>query len=327
MTSQTRKRTIVLLSGGALLLCLLGWQVIGADAGNPHANFWRVVRHGIPGFTMVSSQGHKVLITNSGENWREVRNSPIMRGAQVIPGLAIVAMVLFYLLVGRDKLEKPRTGVRIERFSLGERVLHWYTAIMFIIMAITGLSLLLGRLSLIPIFGHPVVSGYLRGAKVLHNYCGPLLLIGILLMVLIWVRYNIPRRADLRWLKNMGGMIGHGPRPATEKINGGEKGWFWLMVVFGIAVGVTGVMLDFPIWGQARFTMQLSHVIHAVAAVLFVTTSFGHIYTGTIGAEGVFEAMWTGSVDTAWAEQHSNLWLEEKRRETGPTLKPDPSQG
>ena len=67
------------------------------------------------------------------------------------------------------------------------------------------------------------------------------------------------------------------------------------MFLFGIAVGVTGIMMDFPIWGQTRLTMQVSHVIHASVAVLFVTASFGHIYLGTIGAEGAFEAMWTGS--------------------------------
>ena len=138
------------------------------------------MRHGIPGFTTVSSEGHKVLIQNSGENWREVRNLIVMRGSQWVLAVALVAMGLFYAFVGKDRLEKPRSGVKIERFTLGERVLHWYTALIFTIMAITGLSLLLGRLALIPIFGHWAVSGYLEAAKVLHNYCGPLLLIGIL---------------------------------------------------------------------------------------------------------------------------------------------------
>jgi formate dehydrogenase subunit gamma len=206
-------------------------------------------------------------------------------------------------------------GVKIERFTLGERVLHWYTALLFTTMAVTGLSLLLGRVALIPIFGHPLVSGYLQTTKMLHNYCGPLLLVGILLESLIWVRYNIPKKMDLQWFKNMGGMIGHGPRPHAGKINGGEKGWFWLVVIFGIGVGITGVLLDFPIWGQSRFTMELSHVIHVTLAVLFVTASFGHVYLGTLGAEGVFEAMWTGSVDAVWAEQHADLWYQERLRE------------
>jgi formate dehydrogenase subunit gamma len=48
---------------------------------------------------------------------------------------------------------------------------------------------------------------------------------------------------------------------------------------------------------------------------LFVSASFGHIYVGTIGVEGVFEGMWTGYVDAVWAQQHNDLWYEEEVRE------------
>ena len=316
---QTRIRTVSLLISCMLLLVLLGgifyWQTIGADMNNPRANFWRVVREGVPAYTSTPQQGHTALIKNGGENWREIRNGLIARFSPWILGAALVVMGLFYLLVGQDKLEKPRSGVTIERYTFGERFLHWYTALLFIIMAMSGLSLLLGRIALIPIFGHPIVSGYLHASKVLHNYCGPLLLVGIFLEFVIWFRINIPKKNDLQWLKNMGGMIGSGPRPHTEKINGGEKGWFWLVFVFGIAVGITGTLLDFPIWGQTRFIMQLSHVIHATVAVLFVAVSLGHIYMGTLGVEGVFEGMWTGSVDAVWAEQNHDLWYEEKMPE------------
>ncbi len=319
MGTQSGKRNIRVLALGALFLCLLigigYWQAGGEDAKNPRANFWREVRQGTPGFTTVTSPGHKVLIQNSGENWREVRNGLLLRGSQWVLALALIGMALFYFFAGSDRLEKPRSGVKIERFTLGERILHWSTALLFIILAVTGLSLLLGRLALVPVLGHPPVSAFLQFAKTLHNYCGPLLLIGILLMSLIWFRDNIPKKTDLQWFKNMGGMIGRGPRPHSEKINGGEKGWFWLVVIFGIGVGVTGVLLDFPVWGQSRFTLQLAHVIHVAAAVLFVAASFGHIYTGTVGAEGTFESMWTGSVDAAWAAQHADLWYREKLRE------------
>jgi formate dehydrogenase subunit gamma len=327
MGTPTGKRSNRLLALGALLLCLAGgiyyWQAMGADGENPRGNFWRVVRQGTPGFTTVTTQGHKVLIQNGGENWREIRNGPLMRGSQWILGLALLGVGLFYFLVGSDELEKPRSGVKIERFTLGERVLHWYTAVLFITMAITGLSLLLGRLFLIPVFGHPAVSGYLGATKTLHNYCGPLLLVGILLIFLIWVRYNIPKKMDLQWFKNMGGMIGRGPRPHAERINGGQKGWFWLVAIFGIGVGITGVLLDFPIWGQSRPTMEVAHIIHVTLAVLFVTASFAHIYMGTLGVEGVFEGMWTGSVDAVWARQHADLWYREKVGEKKAGPKPE----
>ena len=210
-----------------LIFLLLSWvfylQAVGPDASNPHANFWRVVRQGIPGFTTVSSEGHKVLILNSGENWREIRNGLIMRASQWIILLALFAMALFYIIVGKDRLEKPRSGIKIERFTLPERILHWYTALAFILMAITGLSMLLGRLLLMPVFGHWFVSVYIQGAKTLHNYCGPLLLAGIFVEMLSWMRYNIPSKADLQWFRNMGGMLG-GPRASRRQNQRRRKG-------------------------------------------------------------------------------------------------------
>ena len=319
MPMQTGKKTLSLFVLGALFVLLLAgtfyWQAGGADISNPRGNFWRVVRHGIPAYTSTPAQGHTILIVNSGENWREFRNGFLMPFSQWLIVLALVAMGVFYGFVGPDKLDKPRSGVKVERYTQWERVLHWYTAALFIIMAVTGLSLLLGRIVLIPIFGHVGDSAYLQMSKVLHNYSGPLLLIGIILEFVLWVRINIPKKMDLQWLKNMGGMLGKGPRPHTGRVNIGQKGWFWLVVIFGTIVGVTGVLLDFPIWGQTRFTMQVSHVIHAITAVLFVTTSLGHIYMGSVGVEGVFEGMWTGSVDAVWAQEHADLWYQEKIRE------------
>ena len=315
MITLSKNRLNRYLTWGAVLLFLLGCAVYlqanGADPSNPRADFWRVVRNGIPGYTAVSSQGHSVLIQDAGENWREIRNILIIGFSPWILGLAVVAMGLFHLIVGGDKLEEPRSGVMITRYSLGDRLLHWYTALLFIIMAVTGLSLLLGRAGLIPIFGHVAVASYLSIAKLVHNWAGPLFLAGVILEFFAWVGNNIPSKRDFEWFKSMGGMIGSGPRPHTGKINGGEKAWFWLMILFGATVGITGVILDFPIWGQDRFIMQVSHVIHATAAVLFVTASFGHMYMGTLGSEGAFEGMWRGKVDKVWAKQHADLWYDE----------------
>jgi len=319
MSTQTAKRTFSIFALGVLFLLLLAgmiyWQTDAADVANPRANFWRVVRDGIHGFTKVTTADHHVLIVNSGENWREFRNGFLMRFSQWIIPVALVVMGVFYLRVGPDRLEKPRSGVKIKRYNLRERILHWYTAALFVIMSVTGLSLLLGRIFFIPLFGHWADSAFLQASKVLHNYCGPLLLLGFILEFAFWVRYNIPKKMDLDWFKSMGGMLGKGPRPHTGKVNGGEKGWFWLIFLFGVGVGITGVILDFPIWGQTRFTMQVSHAIHATVAVLFVMASFGHIYMGTIGIEGAFEGMWTGYVDAVWARQHYDLWYDEKMRE------------
>ena len=53
-------------------------------------------------------------------------------------------------------------------------------------------------------------------------------------------------------------------------------------------------------------------------AVLFVAAMLGHIYIGTIGMEGAFEAMGDGTVDVNWAKQHHSLWLEEEQAKDRP---------
>jgi formate dehydrogenase subunit gamma len=213
----------------------------------------------------------------------------------------------------------------IQRFSPAERILHWYTATLFVLLALSGLSMLFGRAVLIPVFGLKGFASYMQIGKFVHNY-GPLFLAGLLVEFVVWVKDNIPGKMDLQWFKSLGGMSGRGPRPHAGRVNGGEKAWFWAMVLAGTTAGVTGVILDFPIWEQTRQTMQIAHVIHASVAVLFIAACFGHIYIGTIGAEGTFEGMWRGRVDAAWAKQHQDLWYDEKMQEKNRLLSPAGAQ-
>jgi formate dehydrogenase subunit gamma len=57
--------------------------------------------------------------------------------------------------------------------------------------------------------------------------------------------------------------------------------------------------------------MEASHVVHGIAALIFIAISFGHIYLGTLGMEGSLESMTTGYVDANWAKAHHDLWYEE----------------
>jgi formate dehydrogenase subunit gamma len=299
---------------GIMFIFVVGGILIAfaQSKNNPRANFWRAVRDGVPGYTSVASEAHKVLIQNSGQNWREIRNGPLANIAPWVLAAVLAIIGLFYVAAGRDRLEEPRSGDLILRFSLAERILHWVTAVLFILMAITGLSMLFGRAILIPVFGYSGFASYMQVGKMVHNYCGPIFLAGVVIEIIVWIKDNIPKKMDLIWFKNLGGMIGKGPRPHSGKVNGGEKAWFWIVVIAGLGIGITGLILDFPNFGQSRLTIQVAHIIHASLAILFIAASFGHIYIGTIGAEGTFEGMWSGKVDASWAKQHQDLWYEEK---------------
>ena len=57
--------------------------------------------------------------------------------------------------------------------------------------------------------------------------------------------------------------------------------------------------------------MQLAQLWHAIMALVLTIAIIGHIYIGTIGMEGAFDAMGTGEVDLNWAKEHHAIWVEE----------------
>lgn len=277
---------------------------------NPRAQTWTGARSGTSG--SVSIQGPYItneLIQNGGENWRNLRNGPVAGITPWLMAVALVAIGLFHIFVGRNRIEGERSGRKVLRWRTWERVLHWFTAITFIIMAITGLSLLFGRAVLIPLLGHEGFAVWATAAKVLHNWIGPFFTAGVLLIIVSWIKDNIPNRTDLEWFKKGGGMVGG--HASAGRMNGGEKVWFWFIATFGVAVCVTGLILDFPNFAQSRGVMQVSNLIHAVVSIAWIALAFGHIYIGTAGTEGAFEGMATGYVSEEWAKQHHDLWFEE----------------
>lgn len=295
---------------------------------NPRSDMWGAVRRDNAGYTAVAGQEAGVLIQTEGQLWREIRNGPV---ASIMPWVmlaAIVAVLLVYLIAGQNKLKERPSGRMVPRWALWERTLHWTTATLFILMAITGLSMLFGRAVLIPLLGIEGFAAYAMFAKSLHNYVGVFFTACVLVMILAWIWWNIPNKTDLQWFKRGGGYI-KDKHPPAGRANGGEKLWFWFIAIVGGAVCVTGLILDFPGFGQTRQTMQIANVIHAVASIAWISLFFGHAYIGTLGTEGAIEGMTTGEVSAEWAKQHHDQWYEKvKDRERvsgGETAKPKPT--
>jgi formate dehydrogenase subunit gamma len=276
---------------------------------NPRSDYWRLVRDNTEGYSAVKGLEANELIQGSGQIWRQLRNGPIATYGSWLLGFTLAILALFYMWRGKVELAHPRTGQTIERWTLNERRMHWLTAGLFVILGITGLSLLYGRLVLIPIFGHNGFSAYAEIAKWAHNILGPVFLVALLSMIVAWFKNNFLNKIDLEWFKAFGGMIGD-KHPSAEKLNGGEKMWFWTLATVGVALCLTGLVLDFPNFDQEREIIQVSHLIHVITALVLIAFAFGHIYIGTIGTEGALEGMVTGQVDTIWAEQHHDLWAK-----------------
>jgi formate dehydrogenase subunit gamma len=130
------------------------------------------------------------------------------------------------------------------------------------------------------------------------------------LIVAIFIKDNIPDKTDIEWFRQGGGFI-KSKHARARRFNAGEKLVFWGALGAGLLVAVSGYLLLFPFYVTDIAGMQIAQVVHAVIAVLFVALILGHIYIGTLGMEGAFEAMWTSEVDYNWAKEHHDLWLED----------------
>ena len=252
------------------------------------------------------------LIQGAGREWRELRNGPVTQaGGWLIVG-TLAAIVVFYLLKGPVRLKGAPTGELIERFNVVERFMHWAVAASFVALALTGIVLLWGKHLVLPWLGYTGFSWLGVASKTLHNFVGPLFIFSLVISFLIFVRDNLLRALDFKWIARFGNMFGAGEEIPSGRFNGMEKMWFWGGLVFlGGAVSVTGLILDFPNWNQGREIMQQANVIHAIAAISFIAASLGHIYIGTIGMEGAYRAMREGYVDEEWAREHHALWYHE----------------
>jgi formate dehydrogenase subunit gamma len=253
----------------------------------------------------------------AGRDWRQFHNVTLRwTGAIAILGILVV-LVVFYLIRGQVKLESGFSGRRIVRFNAFERFIHWVTATCFIILAISGLNITFGRSLLLPLIGESAFAGWSQWAKYAHNYLSFPFTIGVVVIFLMWIAGNIPNKVDVEWLKRGGGIIGH-DHPPAYRFNAGQKAIYWAQIIGGVAIAVTGYLLMFPFYLTDVAGMQTAQMVHAIVAVLFVALMLAHIYIGTIGMEGAFEAMGEGTVDVNWAREHHSLWLEQEMARTGP---------
>jgi formate dehydrogenase subunit gamma len=192
-----------------------------------------------------------------------------------------------------------------------ERFSHWLTAVSFIVLGLTGLNVTFGKILLLPLIGPDDFSALAQAAKYVHNFVSFSFVIGLILIVALWIKDNIPQQADVTWLKEGGGFI-KSKHPPAGRFNAGEKLVFWFALAGGVAVIASGYLLMFPFYVTDIFGMQIAQAVHAIIALLFVALILGHIYIGTLGMEGAFDAMGEGTVDLNWAKEHHSLWLEEQ---------------
>ncbi|ACA17499.1 formate dehydrogenase, gamma subunit [Methylobacterium sp. 4-46] len=276
----------------------------------------------IGGRISIPDQKAANLIQPQGREWRRFHESWMpWVGGLVILGI-VAALALFYFTRGRIRLDHTEeSGRKLLRFNVFERFSHWMTAFCFILLGLSGLNYIFGKRLLMPLIGPDAFAALSQWAKYAHVFLAWPFMLGVLFMAVLWVRDNIPNRIDIEWLKKGGGFLSDA-HPHAERFNAGQKLVFWMVVGFGTAMGATGLMMLFPFALTDINGMQVMQVVHSLIGVVFVAGILAHIYIGSLGMEGAYDAMGSGEVDIAWARVHHDLWVKEQlaKNADGPQL-------
>jgi formate dehydrogenase subunit gamma len=307
-----------------------------------NAPMWREVGAGVTGYsslpkTEAPEAGNLVQpfvqypgsrLTNAGEAWRQVRNHWIIPYGGSLLLIALGAVGIFYWRKGTLQLHGAETGRKIERFTPFERSAHMANALAFVILAVSGVVMAFGKFFLLPIIGSTLFGWLTYVLKNLHNFAGPVFAVSLVVVILTFVKDNLPRKEDLTWLIKGGGLLSSQEVP-SHRFNAGEKVLFWAGVfLLGLIVVGSGLVLDKVVPGieYLRGNLQIAHMIHGVATMLMMAMFIGHIYMGTLGMAGAMDAMKTGYVDETWAKEHHELWYDDIKAGKIPAQRSQPAQ-
>lgn len=313
---------------------------LGTLGGVSDPELWRALRFGSADIT-VSSGGKEatVLMQDGGMRWLEIRNGPLKTyGAYLLAG-TLAFLLLFYLLRGRIRIDGEKTGQTITRFKMIERFGHWLLAGSFILLAVTGLIVLFGRIAIIPLLGKDAYAPIALASKWVHNNVSWAFMLGLVMIFVMWVVHNIPNKTDLKWIAVGGGLLKKGVHPPAKKFNFGQKMIFWGVIVLGASISASGISLlfpfDFPMFAKTfeilnnlglpqlfgfnplptelapHEEMQYAQLWHTIVAFLMIAMILAHIYIGSVGMEGAYDAMGSGEVELQWAREHHGLWVKE----------------
>jgi formate dehydrogenase subunit gamma len=196
------------------------------------------------------------------------------------------------------------------RYPLYTRFLHWAVAISFILALFTGFAIYSPRLFyfLAPLFGGGPMTRFL------HPWFSLAFVFFFFFQFLNWVRQMTWTATDSRFMRRIKAYTTNQEevQPAdTGFFNGGQKAYFWAIVVSALLFLLTGLLMWFDDV-VPRLAVSISYVIHDIAALVMLAGFIIHIYQGTVSEPGTFRSMISGTVTRAWAWTHHPAWYSEE---------------
>src|SRR6202165_205378 len=134
------------------------------------------------------NERERVLMQPAGRQW-DYFHEVILHwfGAIAILGM-IAALGAAYLILGRLRISKGRSGQKVRRFNAFERFSHWLTAISFVVLGLTGLNITFGKLLLLPVIGPDAFCAVSQAAKYVHNFTSASFVVGLVLILVVFFR-------------------------------------------------------------------------------------------------------------------------------------------
>jgi formate dehydrogenase subunit gamma len=201
----------------------------------------------------------------------------------------------------------PAEPLEVPRYNLFERIVHWEVTITFVALMLSGMALAYPRLAWL--------SALLGGGQTMrasHPWIGIAFTVGVLAMLIIWVKPMLIERGDREWVRRLRVYTRDGHNGLdTGRFNAGQKGYFWFVVVFSVVLFLTGLPLWFPslLGASGR---QWARLLHHISYLLMVAGFIIHVYMSTTFLPGTMSAMTTGKVTRRWAAWHHPRWYREQ---------------
>ncbi|MBS0237683.1 MAG: formate dehydrogenase subunit gamma [Proteobacteria bacterium] len=193
------------------------------------------------------------------------------------------------------------------RNDTATRINHWITALCFVLLVISGLSMF-----------HPVLYwlsaffGSGQWARQSHPWIGVVLLLSYSGLIIQFWRDNLWNMDDVRWMMAIRRVLANDEEgvPEVARFNAGQKFVFWSMAVLVPVLFITGLIIweyYFGTWTSIP-TQRAALLIHSLCAIAAILVWIVHVYAA-IWVRGSMRAMTQGYVTPGWAWRHHRKWF------------------
>ena len=209
----------------------------------------------------------------------------------------VVAAIGHYLLFGPRHPELAKDKRDLRRLSLVERFIHAATTLSFLTLAVTGFAA--------PIYFGKPLSGWLW---IVHLAAAPVFAVGLAAIALRWAEDCRLESYDWEWAKQFGGYLGSDRDVPAGRFNGGQKSYFWAIILLDLVSILSGLVRMFPTFDAN--IQEISYQVHRYSGLFLVMAVIAHIYLGTLANPGTWLVIISGYVSSRWAKHHHPIWWE-----------------